>query len=894
MKRIRIFLTSIAKEIRIFLTRVTSFLKGIRIYLIPIVLLLAALLLRLDSTHDLSWWFDFFQYSKWWLALFILGVAFIPITGVIFKFFDTKGYIFSKVIGLAVSGYIVWMLGSLRILPFTAWVCFLVIAVCLGINCFVNHKTKIFRRFIKDKSFLRKIVFQEAIFMFALFFWTYLRGMRPEIIGIEKFMNFGFLNSILRSEYFPPPDMWFAGEHINYYYLGHYFSAFLTRISFVPPEISYNLMIATLFALSFMGAYSIGEFLFEIFLQNAKDFQPFKYTKPICGLLTGALVALSGNMHTPYYTLFDRESYGFDYFPPTATRYIGSHPYIHGDHTIHEFPVYSFVLADLHAHVTNLIFVLTAIAVIIAVTMSMLEKDKFKKNKYKNNKFKKGGSKNESAIEIIPGICLIALLIALFPVAGLWQLPNQLIAAIVFAVVGVALGITLVGFPQGFKRYWPGYCLVVFLIGLFPTTNYWDFPIYIVVAGVMYFYACLRISGYKLKALILLIYHVLVIGIGAFLVGTLFHLNFDTISTQVLPVPRGSALNQLLILYGYQVVFFAMLVVTSILAYNRLKGAQDVTHNSSLDMPLYLSSVDDAKQPILFDFIEKSNPADVIVMILFTCAVGLIIIPEVVFVQDIYPNAPRANTMFKLTYQAFVMMALGIGYTFTRMFLCKGEKETFMRRALELSVVLLIGAFMYPFQMITFEYRHVHFSQYQGLDGIRHMLVHQEQLTRLENEQFPEGEEPIGEPYEWPLVHSLFGDYFIVRYINENIEGHPVIAEADFFSYTSFGRIAAKTGLPSVFNWYTHQHLWRSPEVSLTGEYHPLLTERISDLATLYTANDPRLAWGIIEKYDIRYIVVGPLERARYRGTINEEMLRSLGEIAIETYNAYLIRVHHD
>jgi len=485
----------------------------------------------------------------------------------------------------------------------------------------------------------------------------------------------------------------------------------------------------------------------------------------------------------------------------------------------------------------------------------------------------------------------------LFPVVGVWQLPIQIVAAIVFAVVGVALGVTLVGFPQGFKRYWPGYCMAVFLIGLFPTTNYWDFPIYIVVAGVMYFYACLRISRYEAKAWILLAYHVLVIGISAFLVGTLFHLNFDTISTQVLPVPRGSALNQLLILYGYQMLFFAMLVVTAILAYNRLKDVpqQETTHNNSSDMPLYLPPFDVAKkQPLLFDFIEKSNPADVIVMILFTCAVGLIIIPEVVFVEDIYPNAPRANTMFKLTYQAFVMMALGIGYTFTRMFLCKGEKEAFRRRALELSVVLLIAAFMFPFQMIPFEYRHVHFSQYRGLDGIRHMLVHQEQLTRLENERFPEGEEPIGEPHEWPLVHSLFGDYYIVRYINENIEGQPVIAEADFFSYTSFGRIAANTGLPSIFNWYTHQHLWRSPEVSYSGEYHPMLFERMSDLETLYTANDPSIAWGIIEKYDIHYIVVGPLERARYRGTINEEMLRSLGEIAIEVYNSYLIRVRHD
>ena len=35
---------------------------------------------------------------------------------------------------------------------------------------------------------------------------------------------------------------------------------------------------------------------------------------------------------------------------------------------------------------------------------------------------------------------------------------------------------------------------------------------------------------------------------------------------------------------------------------------------------------------------------------------GLILIPEIVYVRDIYEKtAPRANTMFKLTYQAYIL-----------------------------------------------------------------------------------------------------------------------------------------------------------------------------------------------------------------------------------------------
>ena len=52
-----------------------------------------------------------------------------------------------------------------------------------------------------------------------------------------------------------------------------------------------------------------------------------------------------------------------DYWFPNATRYIGYNPDT-ADKTIHEFPSYSFVLGDLHAHVINIMFVLTVVALL--------------------------------------------------------------------------------------------------------------------------------------------------------------------------------------------------------------------------------------------------------------------------------------------------------------------------------------------------------------------------------------------------------------------------------------------------------------------------------------------------------------------------------------------------
>ena len=43
--------------------------------------------------------------------------------------------------------------------------------------------------------------------------------------------------------------------------------------------------------------------------------------------------------------------------------------------------------------------------------------------------------------------------------------------------------------------------------------------------------------------------------------------------------------------------------------------------------------------------------------------IPLILIPEIIYVRDIYEKtAPRANTMFKLTYQAYILFALMMSY----------------------------------------------------------------------------------------------------------------------------------------------------------------------------------------------------------------------------------------
>ena len=71
-------------------------------------------------------------------------------------------------------------------------------------------------------------------------------------------MDFGFLNAVLQSRFFPPEDPWLSGHAISYYYFGHFMMAFLTQLTGVASSVGYNLALACIPALAGIGAFGPG------------------------------------------------------------------------------------------------------------------------------------------------------------------------------------------------------------------------------------------------------------------------------------------------------------------------------------------------------------------------------------------------------------------------------------------------------------------------------------------------------------------------------------------------------------------------------------------------------------------------------------------------------------
>lgn len=104
-------------------------------------------------------------------------------------------------------------------------------------------------------------------------------------------------------------------------------------------------------------------------------------------------------------------------------------------------------------------------------------------------------------------------------------------------------------------------------------------------------------------------------------------------------------------------------------------------------------------------------------IILGISAIGLILIPEIVYVRDIYEKEyARSNTMFKLTYQAFIMFGILLGYVFVRFWM---EKKQWIRKLLgTVGFVCFVGCCCYIGTAVHSWFGEVwDKDQYQGLDA---------------------------------------------------------------------------------------------------------------------------------------------------------------------------------
>jgi uncharacterized membrane protein len=659
---------------------------------------------------------EVFYITSWWYLFFVFGVMSLPITFLLFRNFTDVGYGLSKTLGSLLFTYTVFFLAILKVIPLTNISLYSLFFLYGILNLYIYSKKKTeINKSIKEN--LRLVIFQEIFFSIGFLFWTMIRGFQPIIEGLEKYMDYGFINSILQSRYLPPADMWFAGKPINYYWFGHLWTAVLTKLSQVPSYVSYNLMIATILGLALTSAFSISSTLIIITIKKIDRKKVYA-----AGIISAILLSFAGNFHTPYYVLKEGIK---NYWYPDATRFIGYNPDTQ-DKTIHEFPQYSFVVSDLHAHLLNFPFVLLFVALLLTTFTN--EKDK-----------------------------------------------NLLKSSL----------------PLGF------------LLGVMFMTNTWDFANYLLLAGFSFLLFSLNKWRVNINTIIKPATQIILIVILAIITASPFIFHFESIAQGVRFVNAHSPLWQLAILWGF---------------------------------PALLSVIFAATERKIWPKIKK---ADILVASLLITAWVLIILPEIIYVKDIYiASHHRANTMFKLTYQSFVMSYLASGYITIRSI--SALKNKISRIFLILFFAVIFSSIMiYPYVAINSFYGEL--KNYKGLSGESWL-----------SQKYPD-------------------TYTAILWLRNNVKGQPVILEAPGDSYTEYNVISAYTGYPTVSGWFVHEWLWRGDA--------KFPQERVNDITQIYTSPDTNITKGLLKKYGVEYVIVGHFERLKYP-QLNEAKFGQIGTAA--------------
>lgn len=679
---------------------------------------------------------------QWYAASLCIAVVFFGITKTIFRSFFDHGYAFSRTIGILLLSYGVFLFGNLHIFPFQITTLILLLICALIGGYFLQKKRK------KEQLNWKIIIGEELLFLGALFLWAFVRGQEPSIHGLEKFMDFGFINSILRAKYFPPLDMWFANLPINYYYFGHLTAAVQIKLSGVPPEVGYNLILATLFAQSIVSTFSLVTQIVFTYGKNLKKAILF-------GFIGSWIMNFGGNLHTIYlfstgYTPdkpvpFWEILSGYNpshYWYPNATRFI---PF-----TIHEFPSYSFVVADLHGHVFDILFVLLTFALLFLF---------FTKKQNSNSH----------------------------------------------------------------DFHWPQFMMTValgFMTAVHYMTNAFDGPIYLLLSAVFFFF----IWGLNKRFFA----HIFILFASFVLFALPFSIHFKPFVTAIgvncsplfltsighlgpFLFEKGNCqpdeLWMLFVLWGFFFISFLLFIWG--------KATEKY----------------------------KEHPVDDFIFILFAFGVFLILIPEFFYIKDIYPLHFRANTMFKMGYQAFMMMTLASTYT---LFV--------ISRTISSNTIIKKICWIIPFLFVCVYMFYAAPSYYGTM----------QKTPRLDGSL-------------WLSVQNT-DTQEMIAYINKHITGQPTILEAQGDSYTDFNHVSAYTGLPTVAGWWVHEWLWRgSPDA---------VGKRIPDVVALYESPDIDKTRRLLKKYDISYVIVSSLERQKYK-ELQEAKFAKLGRKIFESSNGF-------
>jgi YYY domain-containing protein len=816
----------------------------------------------------------------WYLVISIIGLLSLPLIQYLLPSLKDRGYAFSRVFGLMLTGFIFWVFTSYHVMQNDSGgiLLALILLSLLSIGISKKNPLKTLKGiFLDQKGYL---ITTEILFLLLFVLIALLRAASPDITGTEKPMELAFINAILHSTTFPPNDPWLAGYSISYYYFGYVITAMLIKLTATPSGIGFNLMISLVFSLTGIGMYGlvyniinsdgVKNWLLKLNgKQGLKETGTNIFLLPLFGPLFTLVISnfegifefmhsrglfwakgVDGTLQSPFWKWLDLQeltqapTYPFSWWPTRpagiiwwrASRVLSDYK-MNGEwlEIIDEFPFFSFLLADLHPHVLALPFVTLMLALALNIFLTIDEKG-----------FSIWG------IEVhIPPINLAFFTILLGGMAFLntWDFP-------VYLAIFLAAYFARRMFAHGFKwdEVWKMISLGILMVagsillylpfyigfssqagGVIPSmvfstrgTHFWMmFGTLLVPIFTFVLYLALQQKPGKglLKGLLVALGVLVVLWVGGFGLG-LLAANSEKWSG-LLPGNLGLKLSEagyyFLNIQGAEGAAIGQLVSTSFLRRLSAPG----TWITLLLLGTLISAILLIPRKFTLTDVNKFGKIDsipmgvVFILLIIVTGIFLTLIPEFVYLRDQF--GWRMNTIFKFYYQAWVLWSLAASVGIALLWMVVHHMAGVLSKILIVLVVLC--GLAYPIIGIANTTNNFQPVNGLNLDGTAYMEKYN-----------PDEAEAI----KW-LSQAPFG--FIV--------------EAVGGSYSSFARVATLSGMPGVLGWPPHESQWRGGADEI-GNREP-------DIERLYSTPDWLEAKDILDLYKVKYIYVGGLEHTKYQ-----------------------------
>ena len=810
-------------------------------------------------------------FISWHILVTILGWIAFPLTYRLFPALADRGYALSRAFGLMTWGFIFWLFATLGIAQNDIGGLLLGLVIVGGLSAWAigDPQSEIENRKSEIAGWLRGntklILTTELLFLVSFGLFAFFRSANPEILGTEKPMELMFINGIMNSPMFPPRDLWLSGYSISYYYFGYVMTAMLAKFTGVPATMAFNLMLSLIFGLSAVGAYGVLYNLLTIGHKSNVEGQEIvnRQSSVVSSLLGPLFLLLISNAEGFLEVLHARGLFwkdGSNFWtwlnipelrdvPPQvaqwipdrywwwwrASRVVQDFDLLNNPlEAIDEFPAFSFLLGDLHPHVLAIPFFLLSIAVALNLFL--------------------GGFRGK--INLYVGQLHISK---------------------------------------------TGFLLSAFMLGGMAFLNTWD--ILPVGAVIVFSYVLARVqdAGWSRERTEDAALFGIPLLIVAYILYLPFFISFDSQAGGIVPnfmfVTRGAHLWVMwgtlfvplfaFIVYlmreklpanwrmgtittlGIVAVLFAMMMAIGLLIYRlRPEIAMPILEGQQRSAGMFLADSMSRRLAYIGGLLtllallipslsflfskqtastndDSGSPSPATFSLLLIALGTLLILgPDFLYLQDNFGY--RINTIFKFYYQAWILLSIASAYgTAVLLRRLRGGADVIF--SVIFLIVLVVGL-TYP--VLGFP------SKVNGFKPPFGFTL--DDFDRVQRENPDEAA--------------------AILWLRSAPDG--VIAEATGDPYSSVGRISIYTSLPTILGWGNHEGQWRDPALQGT---------RKQDIETLYSTPDWQTTQSILEQYNVRYVVVGNLERTTYR--VNEEKFNNFLKPVFQQGNVTIYEV---